>query len=413
MDQLKHILLTKVFPVVLLVSVAAGISGYWHEQKTAEKNSIYILSMEAKRALTTDILLLPEKQRQVAFQHALRSMVGGMFSRATIYSYKHEMIADAIEPAFERYRPHIESAPHPDIADEAKNDSIDILDQKVLRVFVPLGTRETGLIGHLEGVRFVSDNERSAIKHAALVSSAIAALSVLICAIVLVPLLVFAANYNFQLIEILRTSQLEVLEVVGRAIAKRDSDTGIHNYRVTWMAARLGEKIGLTLDEMRGLIAGSFLHDIGKIGIPDQILLKPGKLTDWERGVIQSHVDIGIAIMGDAHFFRHAREVIAGHHEKWNGTGYPSMAKGELIPLNARIFAVVDVYDALRAKRPYKKSFGMNESLKIMHDGRGSHFDPTLFDVFLTIVDEIEQKMILSSESDTIILMREIARKYA
>jgi HD-GYP domain-containing protein (c-di-GMP phosphodiesterase class II) len=146
-----------------------------------------------------------------------------------------------------------------------------------------------------------------------------------------------------------------MMEALGRAIAKRDSDTGAHNYRVAWIAARIAERLGLSGSAMQALIAGSFLHDVGKIGIPDAILLKPGRLDEQEMDTMRTHVAQGEEIVTGMGWLDGAQAVVAAHHEKWNGSGYPRGLAGEAIPLAARIFAVADVFDALCSKRPYKE----------------------------------------------------------
>jgi HD-GYP domain-containing protein (c-di-GMP phosphodiesterase class II) len=196
------------------------------------------------------------------------------------------------------------------------------------------------------------------------------------------------ADYSTNLLE----ANLETLAVLGSAIAKRDADTDGHNYRVSLYAARLGEKIGLGAAEMRGLIKGSFIHDVGKIGIPDAILLKPGRLDEQEFRVMQTHVGLGVDIVRRASWLSDSVPVVAAHHEKFGGGGYPLGARAQEIPLTARIFAIADVFDALTSERPYKKPLGLEETLKILEEGRGAHFDPALLDAFAAIARELYEK---------------------
>jgi HD-GYP domain-containing protein (c-di-GMP phosphodiesterase class II) len=188
--------------------------------------------------------------------------------------------------------------------------------------------------------------------------------------------------------EILK-GNLEMASVLGTAIAKRDSDTGDHNYRVTLYALRLGEAAGLDDSGLRGLILGAFLHDVGKIGIPDPVLLKPGRLDAAEFEIMRSHVGLGEEIIAKSDWLRPARDVVAGHHEKFDGSGYPLGLKGEAIPLNARIFAIVDVFDALTSRRPYKDPLSLEASLEIIRTGAGTHFDPRLVEHFLELAAEL------------------------
>ena len=186
---------------------------------------------------------------------------------------------------------------------------------------------------------------------------------------------------------------LELMNVLGCAIAERDSDTNSHNYRVTFYALRLGEAIGLSRKNIRDLIAGAFLHDVGKIGIRDPILLKPGKLTQEEFEVMKTHVSLGVDILNKSSWLSGARDVVEFHHEKYDGSGYLQGLKGEAIPLNARIFAIVDVFDALTSKRPYKESWTAVDAIAMLERDSGSHFDPLLVKIFTTIAPDLYEKM--------------------
>lgn len=181
--------------------------------------------------------------------------------------------------------------------------------------------------------------------------------------------------------DILR-GNLETAAVLGSAIAKRDSDTGEHNYRVTLYAIALAEASGLPKAEMRGLILGAFLHDVGKIGIADTILLKPGHLNDEEFSSMRRHVELGLDIVANSRWLAQARVIIGQHHEKFDGSGYPQGLAGKDIARTARIFAITDVFDALTSARPYKPALAVAEALAIQAQGAGSHFDPVLLETF-------------------------------
>lgn len=198
--------------------------------------------------------------------------------------------------------------------------------------------------------------------------------------------------------DILR-GNIETAAVLGTAIAKRDSDTGEHNYRVTLYAVALAERLGLERSQIRNLILGAFLHDVGKIGIPDAILLKPGRLDDAEFSAMQQHVELGLDIIAGSHWLAAAGEVIGNHHEKFDGSGYPQGLRGEEIPQNARIFAIVDVFDALMSERPYKAPLTLETALGILRDGRGSHFDAAFVDVFTEISEGIHRDICGLSET--------------
>ncbi len=184
-------------------------------------------------------------------------------------------------------------------------------------------------------------------------------------------------------------SNINTLISLGDAIARRDSDTGNHNYRVTYYSIKIAEKLNLSNEQIKSLIKGAFLHDIGKIAISDTILLKPAKLSDDEFEIMKNHTVEGIEIVQNNPWLDDARDVILHHHEKVDGNGYPDGLKGNKIPYNARIFAVVDVFDALTSKRPYKKPFSLGESMQIIRDDTETHFDKKIVDIF----EEIYEKM--------------------
>jgi len=177
-------------------------------------------------------------------------------------------------------------------------------------------------------------------------------------------------------------ANVDIIKVLGSAIAKRDSDTDAHNFRVTLYSVRLAEAIGLDEPSIRSLIKGAFLHDVGKIAIRDAILLKPGRLTTEEFTEMQSHVGHGLEIVESAGWLADAAQVIGGHHEKYDGSGYPNGLSGEAIPITARIFAIADVFDALTSVRTYKNALSPEQALEILREGAGRHFDPALVEAF-------------------------------
>lgn len=185
-------------------------------------------------------------------------------------------------------------------------------------------------------------------------------------------------------------ANLETLQVLGSSISKRDSDTDIHNYRVTIYAVRLAEAVGVMGPEnMRSLIKGAFLHDVGKIGVTDNILWKPGKLSEEEFTEMKRHVNYGVDIVKRASWLQDTIDVVGSHHEKYDGSGYTQSRFANDIPRNAKIFAIVDVFDALTSERPYKKPLNLDDTMHLLEKGHGSHFDPQLLDVFLGIAPDL------------------------
>ena len=182
-------------------------------------------------------------------------------------------------------------------------------------------------------------------------------------------------NKNLQEITFqLFKANIGMLETLGNLIAKRDSDTSSHNYRVTVYSIQIAQELQLDDNTVRGLIKGAFLHDLGKIAISDNILLKPSKLTPYEFEIMKTHVSHGAEVVKGYDWLIDALDVVQYHHERFDGSGYLKGLKGEDIPLNARIFSIADVFDALTSHRPYKKAFSYDKSIDILEKGGDNFF---------------------------------------
>jgi putative nucleotidyltransferase with HDIG domain len=182
------------------------------------------------------------------------------------------------------------------------------------------------------------------------------------------------------------------LRALGLMLEHRDFETKGHTDRVMALALRFGRKLNLDVERLQSLRWGAYLHDIGKIAVPDHILLKPGKLTSDEFEVIKEHTIIGTAMCQDILFLpSETRQIVRSHHERWDGSGYPDGLAGHAIPLMARIFSLVDVYDALTSERPYKPAWTPQEAVAEIRAERGSQFDPELTDVFLAMLSTVER----------------------
>ncbi|MEW6412887.1 MAG: HD-GYP domain-containing protein [Candidatus Zixiibacteriota bacterium] len=180
-------------------------------------------------------------------------------------------------------------------------------------------------------------------------------------------------------------SNLQMVKALGSAIAERDFGTSEHNLRVTIYAIHLAEQLDLGDNQIQALIKGSFLHDIGKIGLRDNTLLKKGQLSDDEFETVKKHVLLGTRIIQGVRWLEDAASVVQYHHERWDGSGYVEGLKGEAIPLVARIFTIADVFDALVSERTYKQALPIDEAIRAMHKDKGKRFDPNLLDAFLRI----------------------------
>jgi HD-GYP domain-containing protein (c-di-GMP phosphodiesterase class II) len=192
--------------------------------------------------------------------------------------------------------------------------------------------------------------------------------------------------------EQLRSGYAEPILALSAALEARDGYTLGHGERVAAMSVLIGQEMRLATPRLRGLAAGALLHDVGKIGIPDAVLHKGGRLTDEEFAVIQEHPERGYQILRYTFGSEGETQVIRHHHEKWDGSGYPDHLAGEAIPLEARIAAVADVYDALRSSRAYREPMTPEGAREIIRDGAGSHFDPRCVEAFMAVADVWEQQ---------------------
>ena len=191
--------------------------------------------------------------------------------------------------------------------------------------------------------------------------------------------------------EELRATRLEIVQRLGLAAEYKDNETGLHVIRMSHFSRILGIAAGLSEVEADDLLHAAPMHDVGKIGIPDRILQKPGPLEPEEWKVMQSHVTIGAEIIGEHEggMLELARQIALTHHEKYDGSGYPRGLRGEEIPLAGRIVAIADVFDALTSKRPYKRAWTEEEALTFLREQKGRHFDPALVDLFLEQMDAV------------------------
>ena len=189
----------------------------------------------------------------------------------------------------------------------------------------------------------------------------------------------------------IRDTRLEVIRRLGRAAEYRDNETGLHIIRMSLAASVLGRAAGMTSIECDLILNASPMHDIGKIGIPDRILLKPGPLDENEWKVMKRHPAIGAELLagGSSDLMQMAESIALCHHEKWDGSGYPRGLTGERIPFAARVVAVCDVFDALLSKRPYKEPWTVEQALAELDKRAGSHFDPALVTKFHTVLDQV------------------------
>ncbi len=191
--------------------------------------------------------------------------------------------------------------------------------------------------------------------------------------------------------EQLHETRLQIIQRLGRAAEYKDNETGMHVIRMSYYSRILGLAIGMSEQDADTLMNAAPMHDIGKIGIPDNILKKPAKLSPEEFAVMKQHCEIGAEIIGTDHseLLQMAKVVALTHHEKWDGTGYPNGLVGDQIPRVGRIVAIADVFDALTSVRPYKSAWSVEDAISHLQEAAGKHFDPYLIPLFIKAMPEM------------------------
>jgi HD-GYP domain-containing protein (c-di-GMP phosphodiesterase class II) len=243
--------------------------------------------------------------------------------------------------------------------------------------------------GYIKVFYRVSDTEVNQVYTDILLNVLLSIITVIILFTTLYPIIIFLNRKLLQRTESLADANLQIMAVLGAAISKRDNETNSHNYRVTLYTLAMGEALHLSNTDMGALLKGAFLHDVGKIGISDNILLKPDTLSDAEYTKMKEHVQYGKEIIAHSPWLNDASDIVTYHHEKFDGSGYMQGLKGEEIPLHARIFSIADVFDALTSSRPYKEAYSYERSIEILKEKSGTHFDPELLTLFISISEEL------------------------
>jgi putative two-component system response regulator len=191
--------------------------------------------------------------------------------------------------------------------------------------------------------------------------------------------------------EALQSSYLDTIHRLALVTEYKDEDTGDHIDRIGHFCMLLARLVGLSEKEVQNIGYAAPMHDIGKIGIPDYILLKPGKLTAQEFEIMKTHATIGARILSESNseIIQCAQQIAASHHERWDGNGYPQGLRGECIPITGRLVALADTFDALTSKRPYKSAYPLDLALEIMRKEKGFQFDPDILELFMDNIDSI------------------------
>lgn len=413
--NLSKLIFVRVAAVWLVLSILIGVVVYRFEY---QKMNDLVLSLALTEASAFDVATIDKITSSDIdiidrLQSKLDHLIATHFVMVEIYDEKQSHIVAANRYDDAEMQAHLEARHHKFPLDKTQHfEHFYVNGQLFLQVLLPLRTSANHLVGYFEGIYLVDRETLATIKQEIFNSLTILVVTILVTALVLVPIIMMQNRRLIKISRDLLTANIELLEVLGSAIATRDYVTSSHNYRVTLYATRLAEAMKLPHKKIKDLIVGAFLHDVGKIGISDAILQKAGSLTADEKRLMNQHVIIGIEIAEKASWLEGAKEVIQFHHESYNGNGYVSKLKGEEIPITARIFAVVDVFDALASERPYKSAFPVEEALDILKQQSGEKLDSRLVEKFTSIAPSLHAKLCCASEEQLKDGLNEIIEKY-
>lgn len=397
----------------LTVSLLIGGSVWWHGVQQIKQQVLEFASSEIRRVEPQILSLLNGTSQDIAtLQGLANDYQAHGFVLIELYNRQSELVVKKSGVDSAQFEAALADQ-HPPTASVQKirAEHKRVGKSRIIRVQVPLFEKEQ-LAGHFAGIYVVPDERLASLARQTRDSLLTAFIVVLATTLLLYPF-IFSLNrkVHAEAHAILR-GNMELMKVLGSAIAKRDSDTNSHNFRVTLYAVHLAEAIQMHKHTIKELIAGAFLHDVGKIGIHDAILLKPGPLNSEEFSIMKQHVALGLDIISHSVWLRHARDVVGNHHEWFDGSGYPNGLAGAAIPLAARVFAIADVFDALTSARPYKPPFSLEQSLEIVKDGAGTHFEPTLVQAFLPIAGELYTRFHQVSEKELEDDLQEVVLRY-
>ena len=413
--HLRWMLARKLGVTALAISIVAGGAAYLVETRRAELAALE-RATDGARHFESPAMQMTIDAKAVAGHEALnelldRSRFVGIRVFGSDKSLIYETWANVPSVLMDSVRSGHHQHDWPE-RDQSHQRWIDVAGERLIQVVLPLVGKDGRLAGYLEGVSRLDEQTLQAqadqIRNGALT----AAISVLVTAFLLYPLLLAMLRRSAGLSSRLLDSNLSLLHSLGNAVAKRDSATDAHNYRVTFYAVALAETMDLPRQEIADLVVGAFLHDVGKIGISDRILLKPDKLTADEFGIMKTHSLLGIEIVADNPWLAGAALTIRHHHEHVDGTGYPDGLRGDAIPRTARIFAVVDVFDALTSERPYKQALPLVEALAIINRDSGRQFDPEVVAAFMGIAPDLHARAVQAGDADLRQEMRAVLSRY-
>jgi len=415
--------------VLFFVVISIGVSSYYLEQYRLLKNIENIAVKRANQYVMQFGHLLNNQQAvddgsvQKSVEKFAESDIvfsEGTFVGAFIRDNRDKIAASFLrdEYTIDTVTQILKQATLPDTIEAAITtvEPIEIDSKQLISLRFPVEDSSHNTLGQA-AVLFLPATERIQLIQTNVWQTTLRAIAiVLITALGLYPVIIRLTRQLSELSTSLLIANLQTAKALGNAIAKRDSDTDAHNYRVTIYSVRIAESIGLDTKKMQGLIKGAFLHDVGKIGTPDGILLKPGKLTEDEFTEMKNHVGHGVDIIQNSSWLQDAEDIVLHHHEKYSGNGYAANGDkaltGKEIPLAARIFAIADVFDALTSRRPYKEPFDFDTTMAEMEKNAGTHFDPELFTSFKTIAKPLYDSLANREDELPKDILKEIVQLY-
>ncbi len=414
--DLHRKLLKRLFPALLILTILAGAVVYFIELENIDE-LVQDLAVGESRAVLADYGRHWEDPQHIDLGLYIRKNEShggkGNFIVIELYDKNRKLVAEAIRQGSEQIEIEMNKYRHEALMkDNVNYKKLYVGRQLYIMVVVPLKIDGSITGGYFEGVYEVDPMVMKDIRGRILWSILQVVSVIFITALVLYPIIISLNRELIKRSDELYLANLGMLEILGNAIAKRDSDTNTHNYRVTIYSIRLAEALGLSSEEMKGLIKGAFLHDLGKIAISDNILLKPAELTPEEIEVMRTHVQHGVDIISDYRWLGDALDIVSCHHEKFDGRGFLKGMQGEDIPLPARIFAVCDVFDALTSRRPYKEPFSYERSLELISQLRGTHFDPRIVDMFNSIAEKLYAEISKADEDFLKSMLKELIDRY-
>jgi len=399
-SSVHRVLLLRLAAATIILSLLFAALAFYTDQRRIEREVVDLARLRVSQfnQYVRDSLDTAEPLSTATLNQKLDEFIdktgevnvsGGKFVLVRIYDQTGTRVLDRADDSYESM-PAVKSAVDAATIPALAADDFHVVTRRleglpVVGVALPLANSANEVVARVVGVFAVSAEAIDGIRGNILRTLAYVVGLVIATALAIYPIIGRLLDRLSRQTVRLLDSNLEILQVLGSAIAKRDSDTDAHNYRVSVYSVRLAETTGLPRDEIQSLIKGALLHDVGKLAIRDNVLLKQGKLTNDEFSIMKTHVEHGLEITARARWLEDANPVVGGHHEKFDGAGYPDGLRGEDIPVAARIFAITDVFDALTSRRPYKAPMPFDEAMEILESGRGSHFDPALLDAFCGI----------------------------